>query len=231
MSTDIEAIKDALHRWVEAINARRADTLSTLVTDDVVFIHPPARPCAGRAAVARLYQDAFQRYDVMEQFRCQDIRVIGALATARITEHIQLKPRGGGAVVAFTEAEAMRFRRQSGGAWKLVSRSLVVSSPSWVAFGQAPLPASSNVVFLSSNDLPAPRRQERPTPISLHRSPADVLTAAHILHDAGLGTPLRVTIEGQELHSGAVAVSAKPCPTDKLIAEIDRVLDQRPSGM
>jgi uncharacterized protein (TIGR02246 family) len=125
MSTDVKAIKDALTRWVDAINARRADEISKLVTDNVVFIHPPAAPFAGRASIARLYRAAFQVYQISERLQYEDIRVIGALATARVTAHIQLRPSNGGTVFAeFIEVDAMRFRRFSRGEWKLFSRSL-----------------------------------------------------------------------------------------------------------
>jgi uncharacterized protein (TIGR02246 family) len=129
MSSDIDAIKDALQQWVAAINAHRADTMMTLFSDDVVFIQPPGDPFVGKAAVARLYRAAFRAYDVHERLRYEDIRIIGARATARVAEHIEMKPRKGGEVVDFTETDAMRFRRQRDGAWKLVSRSLTALSP------------------------------------------------------------------------------------------------------
>jgi uncharacterized protein (TIGR02246 family) len=148
MSTDVAAIKDALTRWVDAINARRADELSKLLSDDVVFIHPPAATLAGRGSVARLYRAAFQVYQIHERLQYEDIRVIGALATARVTAHIQLKPSGGGAVFAdFAEVDAMRFRRNSHGAWKLVSRSLNGPSRLLAPFAyllhRAPKPSTS----------------------------------------------------------------------------------------
>jgi uncharacterized protein (TIGR02246 family) len=139
MSTEIDAIKNVLRQWVAAINARRAGAILKLVSDDVVFIQPPAVPFRGKAAVGRLYHAAFHAYDVREQIQFLDIRVIGSLATARVTEHIECTPRVGGKAVGFTETDAMRFRHQSDGAWKLVSRSLTApSSPlsNFVSFAQ-----------------------------------------------------------------------------------------------
>jgi len=168
MSTQVEAIKDALKRWVDAINARRADEVSKLVSDDVVFIHPPAAPFAGRVSIVRLYWAAFQVYGVHERLQYEDIRVVGdALATARVTAHIQLKPSRGGEVFAdFTEADAMRFRRQSNGAWKLVSRSLNRPSRLLAPFSnmahRSATRATSNVASSPSIGSLGARRHEGP---------------------------------------------------------------------
>ena len=168
MSTDVEAFKDALKRWVDAINAHRADAVFHLVSDDVVFLHPPGVPFAGRAAVARLYREAFRIYDVQERLHFEDIRVIGGLATARVTEHIQFKPNGGGAVVDFIEADAMRFRRQQNGAWKLVSRSFTAPSPLLSPFvhlaQRLPAPSASRVAWSQAIEASGTRRRESVAP-------------------------------------------------------------------
>ncbi|HEV2984065.1 MAG TPA: SgcJ/EcaC family oxidoreductase [Vicinamibacterales bacterium] len=129
MSDDIEAIKDALEQWVEAMNARRADILMTLFSDEVVFVQPPAGPFVGKMAVGRLYRAVFHAYDIREQLQYEDIRIIGTRATARVTRHVQLTPRAGGEVVSLKETDALRFRREADGAWKLVSRSPTALSP------------------------------------------------------------------------------------------------------
>src|ERR1700736_733717 len=111
MPAEIDEIKRALPEWVAAINGRRVDTVLDLVSDDVVFIEPPAASSAGKAAVERLYRAAFRTYNVKERLQYEDIRVVGALATVRVTERITLTPKAGGGVLAFTETDAIRFRR------------------------------------------------------------------------------------------------------------------------
>jgi len=129
MPNDLDSIKHTLKQWVAAINSRRAGSVLKLVSDDVVFSQPPAVRFTGKAAIARLYHAAFRTYHVRQRLQYEDIRIVGRLATVRATEHMTLKPRSGGQAVGFIENDAMRFRRQADGAWKLVSRSLTTPSP------------------------------------------------------------------------------------------------------
>src|SRR5260370_28687989 len=123
MSAVIDGSKCALQPWAVAINARRVDAVLDLVSDDVVFSQPLGPTYAGKAAVDWLYRAAFRMYDVNERLQYDDIRVVGALATVRVTERITLTPKTGGGAIAFIEQDAIRFRRYPNGEWKIVSRS------------------------------------------------------------------------------------------------------------
>jgi uncharacterized protein (TIGR02246 family) len=145
MATDVETIKAILDEWVTAINTGRAHTVARLVSPDVVFSHPPSTAFVGKDVVAQLYREAFRAYDVHDYLQFEDIRILGGTsATARVTEQLTITPKDGGDVAVYTERDAMLFRRQADGTWKLVSRSL--ASPSrWL--------------------FPASRRQPGPPPV------------------------------------------------------------------
>src|SRR5260370_40792803 len=119
MSADIEAIKRALQQWAAAINARRVDSVLDLVSDDVVFSQPLGPTYAGKAAVHWLYRAAFRTYDVNERLQYDDIRVVGTLATVRVTERITLTPKTGGGAIVFIEQDAISFRRHPNGNWRI----------------------------------------------------------------------------------------------------------------
>lgn len=123
-SSDAEAVKRALNEWVRAVNAGDLRLLSSLLADDAVIAQPPSITFSGRSAIERLYRSAFAAYAISEQIRVSEIRVVGSIGTAFVTETIALAPRAGGDTTRFTVNGIVRFRRDGVGKWTLVGRSL-----------------------------------------------------------------------------------------------------------
>jgi uncharacterized protein (TIGR02246 family) len=90
---DEQAIRDMVHRWLEASKRGDTETLLSLLADDVIFITPGREPF-GKAAFAG--HDAGMKETQMEaEIDIREIEVVGPWAWMRSFLTVTLTPAGG----------------------------------------------------------------------------------------------------------------------------------------
>jgi ketosteroid isomerase-like protein len=80
LSQDVREIKNVTENWEAAVRAGNVAPLSTLVTDDAVFLAPGAPPVKGRDAIESLYRNVFAKFHVEQNSSYEEIQVIGEWA-------------------------------------------------------------------------------------------------------------------------------------------------------
>lgn len=116
MSADEQAIRDVIHRWMQASQAGDIETVLSLMTDDVVFMTPGREPF-GKEAFA---SQSTQMSDVKIEGTSQpaEIKVLGDWAWVRNHITVKITPPGGNPKTRSGYTLSI-FTRQPDGRWRL----------------------------------------------------------------------------------------------------------------
>ena len=118
MSNDEQAIRELVATWLAATKARDAETVLSLISDDVVFLQP-GKPVMRKAEFVE--QSRSQSGAGAPQFEAtsdiQEIKVFGdwAFMWAKLT--VVVTPRGGSPVTRC--GHTLSVLRKEGGTWRL----------------------------------------------------------------------------------------------------------------
>ena len=107
-----------VEKWIAALEAKDATQLSSMVTEDCVFLAPNAPPMRGRQTVAQLYTSLLAKYDILQNFRFEEVQLIGDWAFGWGTDDITMTPPGGGPSVHFRGYGMSILRRGADGTWR-----------------------------------------------------------------------------------------------------------------
>src|SRR4029453_7520865 len=92
--TDRAAIERFTAEWNEAMKAKDAVRLMSMVTEDVLFLPPGFPPIRGRQAVEAMYRAFFPQFSSIEQEAVsEEIEMMGDWAFAWGRESIVLGPQ------------------------------------------------------------------------------------------------------------------------------------------
>jgi uncharacterized protein (TIGR02246 family) len=118
MGPDEQAIRQLEATWIAAVNAGDADTLLSLMADDVVFLNPGQEPF-GRDGFAPNFLAAHERAVVHCVSELDEVVVVGDVAFSRSRDSVSLAPRDGSARLRFAGHRLTIYRRQPDGRWLL----------------------------------------------------------------------------------------------------------------
>jgi ketosteroid isomerase-like protein len=112
---EIIEVRDA---WTAAVRAKDVERLVSLLTDDIVMMHPNRPAVIGLAANRADLLAAFARFQVDQTVVSDEIAVAGEWAFDRSRATTTLTPVSGGTVTVHSKAITI-LRRQADGSWKI----------------------------------------------------------------------------------------------------------------
>jgi uncharacterized protein (TIGR02246 family) len=113
---EIIKVRDA---WTAAIKAKDAERLMSLLTDDIVMMHPNRPALIGLAANRADLLAAFEKLHVDQTVVSDEIVVAGEWAFDRSRATTTLTPVVGGAPVTVRSKAITILHRQADGSWKI----------------------------------------------------------------------------------------------------------------
>jgi ketosteroid isomerase-like protein len=113
---EIIKVRDA---WTAAVRVKDVECLMSLVTDDIVMMHPNRPAIIGLAANRTDLLAAFERFHVDQSVVSDEIVVAGEWAFDRSRATTTLTPVAGGAPVTVRSKAITILRRQADGSWKI----------------------------------------------------------------------------------------------------------------
>lgn len=119
---DPEAIREIIKvrdAWTAAVKAKDVDRLISLLTDDIVMMHPNRPAIIGLAANRADLIAAFERFQVDQTVVSDEVVVAGDWAFDRSRATTMLTPLAGGAPVTVLSKAITILRRQLDGSWKI----------------------------------------------------------------------------------------------------------------
>lgn len=126
---DRQAIQQLMADWTAAVRAKDVSTLTTMVTEDAVFLPPGFPPIRGKQAVERMYTGFFPQFSSVEQTAVvEELEVAGDWAFAWGSEHMILVPQTGGSPIHLQGKGMSILKRQSDGSWK-IARGITNAAP------------------------------------------------------------------------------------------------------
>jgi len=113
-ATDRAALETATQTWIKAFNARDADALVALTTDDVVLLDPNVPPVSGRQAARAAWQHAMTRASSQVTIATKELVVAGDVAwrIGALTQHA----RNGDLP---SHGQSLEIWKRVNGQWKL----------------------------------------------------------------------------------------------------------------
>ena len=127
---DKQAIRKLSAQWLAAMREKDIAQLTSMVTEDAVFLPPGFPPIRGRSEVEAMYNSFFPQFRSIEQtVDIEEVQVAGDWAFAWGTEKFVLVPLAAGAPPIEMEGKAMSIlRRQADGSWKF-ARGVTNTAP------------------------------------------------------------------------------------------------------
>jgi len=117
---DRQAIQQLMADWNAAVRAKDVTALTTMVTEDAVFLPPGFPPIRGKEAVARMYTGFFPQFMSVEQTAVvEELEVAGDWAFAWGSEILTLVPQTGGSPIHMQGKGMSILKRQADGSWKI----------------------------------------------------------------------------------------------------------------
>ena len=116
--TDAEAYK-AHENYVRVINSNNIDSLTSMFTDDVVFMAAGAKPIVGKAAVRAWADDYYKAFATHWDKPVQEFVISGEYAFERYSYASTDTPVGGGKPVTDTGWGFVVYHRESDGVWRV----------------------------------------------------------------------------------------------------------------
>ena len=126
---DRQAIQRLMAEWTAAVRAKDVSTLTTMVTEDAVFLPPGFPPIRGKQAVERMYTGFFPQFSSVEQTAVvEELEVAGDWAFAWGSETLTLVPQTGGSPIHMQGKGMSILKRQPDGSWK-IARGITNAAP------------------------------------------------------------------------------------------------------
>ena len=130
---DEQAIRKMTEDWTASVRAKDVARLTSMVTEDAVFLPPGLPPIRGKQAVEAMYKSFFPQFSSVEQtVSIEEIEVCGEWAFAWGTEGYVLVPQTGGPSIQMQGKAMSILRRQPGGSWKFargINNTLLRNAP------------------------------------------------------------------------------------------------------
>ena len=118
---DVAAIKALMAEWGQSASSGDASALAGYYTDNAVRMNMNVPILVGKEAIRSDWQSTLDRYTHVETDVAEDVQVVGDLAVARGTYTGKTTPKlPGGAVLNEKGKQVYVYRRQPGGAWKMI---------------------------------------------------------------------------------------------------------------
>jgi ketosteroid isomerase-like protein len=113
---EIIRVRDA---WTAAVKAKDVERLMSLLTYDIVMMHPNRPAVTGLAANRAELLAAFEKFHVDQTVVSDEIVVVGEWAFDRSRATTTLTPIAGGTAVTVRSKAITILRRQPDGSWKI----------------------------------------------------------------------------------------------------------------
>lgn len=124
VEADIQAIKDIIAEFNDALNAADIDGFMSFYAHDAAVIRPNEPAAIGKEAVRSRHQkmfDEFNRWENrQEDFLVKDIQVSGNLAIARFLWSFNGKPKDTEELVKSNGNEIWVLKKQPNDIWKII---------------------------------------------------------------------------------------------------------------
>jgi len=118
---DVAAIKALMAEWGQSASSGDVSALAGYYTDNAVRMNMNVPILVGKEAIRSDWQSTLDRYTHVETDVAEDVQVVGDLAVARGTYTGKTTPKlPGGAVLNEKGKQVYVYRRQPGGAWKMI---------------------------------------------------------------------------------------------------------------
>jgi len=113
---EIIKVRDA---WTAAVRTKDVERLMSLLTDDIVMMHPNRSAIIGLAANRADLLASFEKFHVDQTVVSDEIVVAGEWAFDRSRATTTLTPLAGGTPVTVHSKAVTILRRQPDGSWKI----------------------------------------------------------------------------------------------------------------
>lgn len=127
MSPDERAIRDVVAKWMEATKAGDAQTVLSLMTDDVVFMVPGHEPFGKQAFEAASAGNTSSSIEGTSEVL--ELQVLGDWAYMRSRLHVKMTPPNG-SVIERAGHTLTIFRKQPDGRWLLARDANLLTAKS-----------------------------------------------------------------------------------------------------
>jgi len=117
--SEIARILAARDAWIVAVKAKNIDQLMSLITDDIVMMHPGRPSVVGRAANRVDLEAALARFDVDQEAVSDETIVVGDWAFDRSRVVTRLTPISGGEPIVSHSKALTILRRSQDGSWQI----------------------------------------------------------------------------------------------------------------
>lgn len=117
--TDEDAIREVIRTWIQASKAGDINTVTTLMTEDVMFLTPGNPPMRGREAFVSSFQNVADHGQMDATADIQEVAVEGPLGYAVTHLTVTMTPHGGGTPVRRSGYVLSVFRKQPNGRWAI----------------------------------------------------------------------------------------------------------------
>ena len=114
-----EAAHKAHENYLRVINSNNIDELTSMFTDDVVFLAAGAKPIVGKAAVRAWADDYFKAFKTSWDKSVKEFVISGDYAFERYDYTSNDTPVGGGKPVVDTGWGFVVYHRESDGVWRV----------------------------------------------------------------------------------------------------------------
>jgi ketosteroid isomerase-like protein len=112
----IVAVRDA---WIAAVKAKDIEQLMSLLTDDIVMMHPNRPAAIGKDANRADLVAAFDKFDIEQTVESDEVVVAGEWAFDRSRSATTLTPVSGDGPITLRSKSITILRRQPNGSWKI----------------------------------------------------------------------------------------------------------------
>jgi uncharacterized protein (TIGR02246 family) len=138
------AIRRQGERWIEAASSGDIEQMSELYERNAVFLPPGSPPIRGRDAIAELYRQQFDRFEVEVEFDTDDLVVDQRLAYRRGTYRAELVERTSGDTVVTRDKFLEIWREGENGTWRIARDMWNSLEPSGSAQGSVDTSTGGN---------------------------------------------------------------------------------------
>lgn len=120
MSAAADSAAHAAHaNYVRVINSNNIDSLTSMLTDDVVFLAANAKPMVGKAAVREWVDGYYKTFKTVWDKPVQEFVVAGDYAFERYSYTSTDTPVGGGKAIVDTGWGLVIYHREADGVWRV----------------------------------------------------------------------------------------------------------------
>jgi uncharacterized protein (TIGR02246 family) len=117
--SDEQAVRQVIDDWMTATAAEDVDKISTLMTEDVVFLIAGHEPIRGRKTFIDGQREMFKHVSVEVKSDIKEIQVSGTLAYCWNHLTVNVQPKDGGAAVSRSGFVLSVMKKNPAGEWQL----------------------------------------------------------------------------------------------------------------